>query len=133
MVDDHSRLAYTDVLPDEKDPTCAEFLARAIGYSTAHGIERLMTDNAWSCRWSLREVCAQNGIRQKFIKPHCPWQNGKLERLNRTLASEWAYRHFYTSNDQRTNALTPWLQHYNNERRHSALGSRPPTSRLSPT
>lgn len=58
-----------------------------------------MTDNAWAYRWSLRALCAERGIKQKFIKPHCPWQNGKVERLNRTLASEWAYRQaFATTN-----------------------------------
>ena len=136
LVDDHSRLAYCEILPDEKGPTCAEFLTRAAAYFTAHGItriERIMTDNAWAYRWSLREVCAALGARQIFIKPHCPWQNGKAERLNRTLATEWAYRHPFTSNDQRTAALAPWLQHYNTQRRHSALGGLPPTSRLPPT
>ena len=101
MVDDHSRLAYSEILPDEKGPTCAAFLDRAIGYFAAHGItriERLMTDNAWAYRWSLREACARHGIRQKFIRPHCPWQNGKVERFNRTLATEWAYRQVFTSN-----------------------------------
>lgn len=136
LVDDHSRLAYSEVLPDEKGPTCAGFLERAIAYFAAHGIiriERLMTDNAWAYRYSLREVCAEHGITQKFIRPHCPWQNGKVERLNRTLATEWAYSQAFTSNDQRTAALAPWLEHYNTERCHSALGGKPPTSRLAPT
>ena len=136
LVDDHSRLAYSEILPDEKGATCAGFLTRAIGYFTAHGITRietLMTDNAWAYRYSLREVCAAHGIRQIFIKPHCPWQNGKVERLNRTLQTEWAYRQVFTTNDQRAAALAPWLQHYNTERRHTALGGHPPTSRLSPT
>jgi transposase InsO family protein len=133
LVDDHSRLAYSEILPDEKGPTCAAFLNRAADYFAAHGIagiERLMTDNAWSYRWSLREVCAARGIKQVFIKPHCPWQNGKVERLNRTLQAEWAYRQIFTSNDQRSAALAPWIEHYNTERRHSALGGRPPVSRL---
>jgi transposase InsO family protein len=136
LVDDHSRLAYCEVLSDEKGPTCAGFLERAIGYFDAHGItgiERLMTDNAWAYRWSLREVCDRHGIRQKFIKPHCPWQNGKVERLNRTLQSEWAYRQAFTSNDDRAAALAPWLEYYNTQRRHTALGGLPPVSRLSPT
>jgi transposase InsO family protein len=136
LVDDHSRLAYSEVLPDEKGATCAAFLARAAAYFAAHGIariERVMTDNAWAYRWSLRGVCAALSARQKFIKPHCPWQNGKVERLNRTLASEWAYRQVFTSNDQRAAALAPWLEHYNTQRRHSALGGRPPISRLAPT
>jgi transposase InsO family protein len=136
MVDDHSRLAYCEVLPDEKGVSCAGFLERAIAYFAAHGItriERLMTDNAWAYRYSLREVCAAHQIKQKFIRPHCPWQNGKVERLNRTLATEWAYRQVFTSNDDRTAALAPWLEYYNTERRHSALGGKPPTSRLLPT
>ena len=136
MVDDHSRLAYSEILPDEKGTTCAAFLERAITYFAQHGItriQRLMTDNAWAYRYSLRGVCAERGITQKFIKPHCPWQNGKVERLNRTLATEWAYRQVFTSNEQRAAALAPWLEHYNTERRHSALGGHPPTSRLSPT
>jgi len=136
LVDDHSRLAYSEILPDETGPTCAAFLQRGIDYFTAHGItriERLMTDNAWAYRWSLREVCAAHHITQKFIKPHCPWQNGKVERLNRTLATEWAYRQTFTSNAHRTAALAPWLEHYNTERRHSALGGQPPISRLPPT
>jgi transposase InsO family protein len=136
LVDDHSRLAYCEVLPDEKGVTCAGFLARAIAYFAAHGItrvQRLMTDNAWSYRWSLREICAEHDITQKFIKPHCPWQNGKVERLNRTLQTEWAYRQVFTSNAERAAALAPWLEYYNTQRRHSALGGLPPISRLPPT
>ena len=136
LIDDHSRLAYSEILPDEKGTTCAAFLERAIGYFAAHGItriERLMTDNAWAYRYSLRDVCAAHGIRQKFIKPHCPWQNGKVERLNRTLQTEWAYRQVFTANTERTAALAPWLEFYNTRRRHSALGGLPPTSRLQPT
>jgi transposase InsO family protein len=136
LVDDHSRLAYSEVLPDEKGATCAAFLARAAAYFAAHGIdriERVMTDNAWSYRWSLRGVITALGARQKFIKPHCPWQNGKVERLNRTLATEWAYRQVFTSNAERAAALAPWIEHYNTRRRHSALGGLPPISRLAPT
>jgi transposase InsO family protein len=136
LVDDHSRLAYSEILPDEKGATCAAFLGRAIGYFAAHGIarvERLMTDNAWAYRYSLREVCAAHGIKQVFIRPHCPWQNGKVERLNRTLQAEWAYRQVFTSNAERAAALAPWLEYYNTRRRHSALGGLPPISRLLPT
>jgi transposase InsO family protein len=137
LVDDYSRLAYSEILPDEKGPTCAEFLGRALDYFAAHGIttvERLMTDNAWAYRYSLRQVRADRGhIKQIFIQPHCPWQNGKVERLDRTLLTEWAYRQVFTSNDQRTAALAPWLEHYNTRRRHTALGGHPPVSRLLPT
>ena len=136
LIDDHSRLAYSEVLTDEKGTTCAGFLTRAAAYFAAHGItriERVMTDNAWAYRFSLREVCADLGATQKFIRPHCPWQNGKVERLNRTLATEWAYRQVFTSNAERAAALAPWIEHYNTQRRHSALGGLPPISRLSPT
>jgi len=133
LVDDHSRLAYSEVLPDEKGTTCAAFLERAIGYFATHGIttiEQLMTDNAWAYKWSLRDLCAAAGIKQIFIRAHCPWQNGKVERLNRTLLTEWAYRQVFLTNDQRSAALAPWLEHYNTQRRHSALGGLPPISRL---
>ena len=136
LVDDHSRLAYSEVLPDEKGPTCAAFLERALAYFADRGItrvERLMTDNAWAYKWSLRQVCENHGhIKQVFIQPHCPWQNGKVERLNRTLLTEGAYRQVFTTNDDRTAALTPWLEHCNTRRRHSALGGNPPISRLLP-
>lgn len=136
LVDDRTRLAYSEIHPDEKGPTCAGFLERALDYFAARGIasvQRLMTDNAWAYRYSLRELCEKRGITQKFIKPHCPWQNGKVERLNRTLQTEWAYRRPYASNAERAAALDPWLQHYNTERRHSALGGKPPISLLTPT
>ena len=136
LVDDHSRLAYSAVLPDEKGTTCAAFLGRAIDYFAGHGIthiEQLMTDNAWAYRYSLRELCTAAGISQIFIRPHCPWQNGKVERLNRTLLTEWAYRQVFLTNDERTAALAPWLEHYNTRRRHSALAGLPPVSRLLPT
>ncbi len=138
MVDDHTRLAYSEVLPDEKGPTCAAFLVRAAAYFASKGIgriERVMTDNAFAYRYSadFTKACTDLGAVQKFIRPHCPWQNGKVERLNRTLAIEWAYRQAFTSNAQRAAALAPWLEYYNTERRHSALGGQPPITRLLPT
>ena len=136
LVDDHSRLAYSEVLPDEKGATCAGFLLRAAVYFADHGITHInevMTDNhlSYSRSRDIAEAISQLGARHIFIRPHCPWQNGKVERLNRTLQIEWAYRQIFTTNDQRSAALAPWLEHYNNERRHSALGGRPPISRLS--
>ncbi|MGL5826116.1 MAG: IS481 family transposase [Nocardioides sp.] len=136
LIDDHSRLAYSEILDDEKGVTCAGFLTRAAAYFAAHGIpriERIMTDNAWAYRYSLGEVATRLNAKQVFIRPHCPWQNGKVERLNRTLATEWAYRQAFTSNSERQAALAPWIEYYNNERRHSALGGKPPISRLTPT
>ena len=108
--DDHSRLAYSEILPDEKDPTCGAFLARAAQYFTAHGIttiERVITDNHFSYRRSndVAAVIATLNARHVFINPHCPWQNGKVERYNRTLQTEWAYRQVFTSNAARCAAL----------------------------
>jgi transposase InsO family protein len=136
-VDDHSRLAYAEVLPDEKGPTTAAFLSRATGFFASHGItvREVITDNHFSYRRSrdFTDTTAALGIRQRFIKAGMPWQNGKVERFNRTLASEWAYRQPFTSNDQRTQALAPWLEHYNTERNHHGIGGKPPISRCPST
>ena len=138
MVDDHSRLAYSEILPDEKGSSCAAFIRRAADYFTDHGIariERVITDNHFSYRKSteVRKAIAALEAQHKFIKPHCPWQNGKVERFNRTLQIEWAYRQVFHTNQERAAALAPWLEFYNTERRHTALDGRPPISRLSPT
>lgn len=136
-VDDHSRLAYSEIHPDSQGATCAGFLTRAAGFFAGHGVtvEQVITDNAREYRQSFafRDAAAALGIRQLFIRPHCPWQNGKVERFNRTLQAEWAYRQVFHSNDQRSVALAPWLEHYNHRRRHTALGGKPPISRVSPT
>ncbi len=136
LVDDHSRLAYSEVLPDEKGSTCAAFLLRAAAYFAEHGItriERVMTDNHWSYTRSSQVAEAMETLdaRHVLIRAHCPWQNGKVERFNRTLQTEWAYRQILHTNDHRTQALAPWLKFYNTDRRHSAIGGKPPTSRLS--
>lgn len=138
LVDDHSRLAYSEILGDEKAPTCAAFLDRAVEHFATHGIatiDAVMTDNHWSYTRSndLPASLARIGAAHVLIRPHCPWQNGKVERFNRTLQTEWAYRRVFTSNDERSAALAPWLEDYNTRRRHSALGGLPPISRLSPT
>jgi transposase InsO family protein len=135
-VDDHSRAAYAEVLPDEKGLTCAGFLRRAATYFAGLGIakvERVMTDNALNYRRSAEFAAALTdlGARHKLIRPHCPWTNGKAERFNRTLQTEWAYRQPFTTNTARTDALPGWLQHYNTDRHHTALAG-PPASRLSP-
>ena len=134
-IDDRTRIAYCEVLPDEKDPTCAAFLHRAVQWlHDTHDVtvERVLTDNAIVYRrgqqWTA--VCSALQIKRRFTKPRCPWTNGKAERLNRTLQSEWAYATAWTSNDQRTAALTAYLQRYNTARGHSALGGHPPISRL---
>jgi transposase InsO family protein len=137
-VDDHSRLAYSEIHLDEKGATAAGFLARAAEFFNRNGIdhiERVMTDNHWSYKNShdVAAVMSGLGARHVFIRPHCPWQNGKVERFNRTLQQEWAYSQVFTTNDARTAALAPWLHTYNHTRRHHALGGHPPISRLSPT
>jgi transposase InsO family protein len=137
IVDDHSRLAYCEIHPDEKGDTCASFFERAIEVFNEHGIaiERVMTDNHWSYRHTKRlaELIEGIGATHKFIRPHCPWQNGKVERFNRTLQTEWAYRQVFESNEDRAAALPDFIHRYNNHRRHHALGGQPPISRLSPT
>ena len=137
VVDDHSRFAYSEILPDEKAATTAEFFGRALAHFTQHriAVAAVMTDNAWNYIHSraLRELLDAAGIDHITIKPHCPWQNGKVERFNRTLQTEWAYRTIFFTNAERTAALEPWLEHYNTRRRHTAIGGLPPISRLSPT
>src|SRR5438094_586685 len=137
VVDDHSRFAYSEILPDEQAATCSAFFARALTHLAEHGIhiDAVMTDNHWSYTKSrsLAGLLASAQINHVLIKPHCPWQNGKVERYHRTLQTEWAYRQVFTSNADRADALAPWLEDYNTQRRHSALGGRPPISRLSPT
>ena len=131
---DHSRLAYIEALPDERDLTCAGFLHRAATWFHQRGVtvERVLTDNALSYRRgrSWTAVCVGLGIRRRFIKPGCPWTNGKAERLNRTLLTEFAYAQPWTSNHQRLAALDSWVSDYNTRRAHSALGGQPPISRL---
>ena len=134
VVDDHTRMAYAEIHSDEKGSTAAGVLLRAAEFFASHGItiREVISDNAYAYRNStdFKDAVATIGARQLFIKPHCPWQNGKVERLNRTLAAEWAYRQPYASNDQRTAALAPWLDYYNNERHHHGIGGKPPISRI---
>lgn len=137
-IDDHSRLAYSEIHPDEQGTTCAGFLSRAADFFASCGItriERVMSDNALSYRRSLafQAVLADLGARHILIRPHCPWTNGKVERLNRTLLREWAYSQVFRSNAERAACLPDWIQHYNTRRRHSSLGGLPPISRLSTT
>jgi transposase InsO family protein len=136
-IDDHSRLAYAEVLADEQAATCAGFLTRAGGFFARHGVQvqRVMTDNAFAYRRSSAwaAALAALGARPRFIRPHCPWTNGKAERFIRTLTSEWAYQQPWHSTGERAAALPGWLAHYNTERAHTALGGLPPASRLPPT
>jgi transposase InsO family protein len=136
-VDDHSRLAYAEILNDEKGTTCASFLLRAGKFFASHGIviRQVLSDNAknYIVSRDFAAAIAQIDADHLTIRPHCPWQNGKVERFNRTLQVEWAYRQVFTTNAERFDALAPWLDYYNTRRRHSAIGDLPPISRLSPT
>lgn len=137
LVDDHTRVAYAEIHPDEKGATAAGFLRRAAAHFATCGItriERVISDNALAYRKSaaFKAVVAELGAEQRFIKPHCPWTNGKVERFNRTLQLEWAYRQIFTSNQARHDALAPWLNHYNTERIHTSHGLTP-TARVSTT
>ena len=98
-------------------------------------IERVITGNALAYRRSAAFAAAVRalGARQMFLKPHCPWQNGKAERSNRTLQAERAHRRVFAGDDERAQALRPWPEYCNTQRRHSALDGLPPISRLSPT
>ena len=132
-VDDHSRLAFVEVHPDEKGTTCAGFLTRAAAFMASHGapVKRVMTDNAFAYRLSkdFQGVLAGLEAKHILIKPRHPWQNGKAERFNRTLQEGWAYRHVFDSNRARTDALQPWLDFYNHQRPHGSLGGKAPISR----
>ena len=131
-VDDHSRLAYAEVLPDEKATTAVAFLRRAVHFYRRYGIrvERLITDNG-SAYVSIAHAfaCRRLGIRHLRTRPYRPQTNGKAERFIRTLLAGWAYGAVYGSSRERTAALDGWLWHYNHRRRHSALGHQPPVSR----
>jgi transposase InsO family protein len=133
-VDDHSRVAYIEALTDERDATCAGFLYRAVTWFREHGVRvlRILTDNAKVYRVgsTWRAVCVALGIRRRFTKPGCPWTNGKAERLNRTLLAEFAYARPWLSNTDRLAALDSWVTRYNTRRAHSAIGGRPPITRL---
>jgi transposase InsO family protein len=134
-VDDHSRLAYAEIQPDETSATCAGFLLRAATAFRAHGInriERVMTDNALAYRRGLawREALCTLDARAVFTRRYRPQTNGKAERFNRTLLDEWAYARPFTSNTERAQALPNWLHTYNHHRSHTALGGHPPISRV---
>ncbi len=131
-VDDYSRLAYAEVLADERATTAAGFLRRAVAFYRRYGIEveQLLTDNGACYRAVLHALaCRQLGIKHLRTRPYRPQTNGKAERFIRTLLAGWAYGPIYGSSHERTRALDGWLWHYNHQRRHSALGHQPPASR----
>jgi transposase len=134
IVDDHSRLAYVELHDDELAQSVTAFVERGLAYFLKHGISasRLMTDNAFSYtkNRSLRELLAERGIAHRTTRPYRPRTNGKVERFHQTMAREWAYGLTYRSSSARKLALPHWLNHYNEQRPHSALGNRPPISRV---
>ena len=134
IIDDHSRLAYAEIHPDQRAATAAGFLERALGFFAAHGIvaKRLMTDNAWIYvkGRELRRLLDRHQIRHLTTRPYRPRTNGKVERLHQTMAREWAYGLVYASHRGRAAALPHWLDHYNTRRPHSAIGGLPPISRI---
>jgi transposase InsO family protein len=132
-IDDCSRLAYAEVLPDEKATTAIAFLRRAIAFYRRHGItvERVLTDNGSAYRSTIHSLaCRTLGIRHLRTRPRRPQTNGKAERFIRTMLGGWAYGALYRNSTDRTAALDGWLWHYNHHRRHSALGHKPPIARL---
>jgi transposase InsO family protein len=132
-VDDCSRLAYVEVLDDERGPTTVGFFERACAWFARHGVhvERVMSDNGPNYRSKVfAELCAAREIRHVFTRPYRPRTNGKAERFIQTMLREWAYAAVYTSSKQRLRALPGWIDYYNHQRPHSALSHRAPASRL---
>ena len=132
-IDDCTRLAYAEVLADEKAATAIAFLRRAVAFYRRHGIEveRVLTDNGSPYRSTVHALaCRALGIRHLRTRPRRPQTNGKAERFIRTLLGGWAYGALYRNSQERTAALDAWLEYYNHHRRHSALGHKPPIARL---
>jgi transposase InsO family protein len=132
-VDDHSRLAYAELLPSERKHDCLAFLTRALAWYREQGVvvERVLTDNGNGYRsrdW--KAVCAKQGVQPRYTRPRRPQTNGKAEALIKTLLREWAYRFAYPTSTHRTRALPGYLRWYNRRRPHSSLGGRPPLNRV---
>jgi transposase InsO family protein/transposase len=132
-IDDATRMAYAEVLADERAITAVAFLGRALAFFQRHGItvERVITDNGSAYRSTVHAIaCRALGLRHLRTRPYRPQTNGKAERFIRTLLGGWAYGPIYGTNPERVRALDGWLWHYNHRRRHSALGHQPPITRL---
>jgi transposase InsO family protein len=132
-IDDHSRYLYTELLPDQRGDTTVGFFQRAVEHFEDLGVrvERLLTDNALNYRYSgLKEFARERGIRLKRTRPYRPQTNGKAERVIQTLLREWVYLRLYGSNEEREQELPLYLTLYNTQRPHSALGGRPPITRI---
>lgn len=132
-VDDFSRVAYAELLPDERKGTCAAFMRRVLRFFAGLGlaVERVMTDNGPGYRsGEFNELLATAGARHVYTRPYSPWQNGKVERMNRTIAQDWQYGRAWESEAERASALPAFIERYNWERPHSACGGLPPMSRI---
>ena len=132
-IDDCTRLAYAEVLPDERAVTAIGFLTRAIAFFGRYGmtVKELITDNGTAYRSIAHAIaCRTLGVRHLRTRPRRPQTNGKAERFIRTMLGGWAYGAIYSSSHDRTAALDGWLWHYNHHRRHTALGRKPPIARL---
>ncbi|HSU48359.1 MAG TPA: IS481 family transposase, partial [Arthrobacter sp.] len=131
-VDDHSRLAYTEILPDEKKDTAARFWERANAYFESCGItvKRVLTDNGSCYRSHTFRDALGPEIKHKRTRPYTPQTNGKVERYNRTMLDEWAYAKPYASEADRVAAFPTWLHHYNHNRGHTSLNGQTPASRV---
>ena len=132
-IDDASRLAFTAIMPDERKESATAFLEQALAWFSAHGVtaQRVMTDNGSAYKSRLfASAIAAHGLRHNRTRPYTPKTNGKAERFIQTSIREWAYATPFASSDQRTRAMHPWLRDYNTARPHSALGGRPPISRI---
>lgn len=133
-IDEHTRLAYTELLRSERKEDCAAFLTRAVAWYAEHGItvERVLSDNAKAYHSHLwRDTCVELGVARRYPRPYSPWTNGKAEALIKTLLREWAYRFAYPSSHHRSKALPGFLRCYNRRRPHSSLGGHTPISRVS--
>jgi transposase InsO family protein len=131
-IDDHSRLAFSQLLPDQKTETTIAFLRDAMAFYAQHGIRirALLTDNGSCYRaHQFRHACTQLSLRHRFTRPYTPRTNGKAERFIQTALREWAYSRHWTNSEERDQQLLPWLQHYNFNRPHGSLGYAPPISR----
>jgi transposase InsO family protein len=131
-IDDHSRLAYVEVLGDEHAETAIAFLERAVAWFAEQGLEvkAVLSDNGSCYRRSFSEACHRLGLKHLQTRPYRPRTNGKAERFIQTLINEWAYARVYGTSAERTQQLQNWLTHYNFRRPHGALGHHPPATRL---
>jgi len=134
-VDDHSRMAFTQILPDQKTHTTIAFLKEAVDFFARHGItvRALLTDNGSSYRsHQFRQACFEMGLKHRRTRPYSPQTNGKAERFIQTALREWAYATHWPDSDQRNLALPPWTDYYNHARPHGSLHYQPPISRSEP-